>query len=95
MAVCVSVQVNGSVGSWWASVDGKGVFNVTGHTNNLQASECDEHCNWNDQKVGECYAEADSLQVSEACKIQTSACPLGGRWARAIALFGWCHAKAH
>lgn len=44
-------QVNASVGSWWASVDGKGVFNVTGHTNNLQASECDEHCNWNDQKV--------------------------------------------
>lgn len=45
------VQVNASLGSWWASVNGKGVYNVTGYTNNLQASECDEHCNWNDQKV--------------------------------------------
>jgi hypothetical protein len=45
------VQVNGSLGAWWASVDGQGVWNVTGSTNNMQASECDEHCNWNDQQA--------------------------------------------
>jgi hypothetical protein len=33
-------------------VDGTGVMNVTGTTNNMQASECDEHCNWSDQQVG-------------------------------------------
>ena len=24
---------------------------VTGPTNNMQASECDDHCNWNDNEV--------------------------------------------
>lgn len=47
----LAVQVSGSLGAWWASVGNKGVWNVTGHTNNMQASECDEHCNWSDQQV--------------------------------------------
>jgi hypothetical protein len=47
----MAVQVSGSLRAWWASVDNKGVWNVTGHTNNMQASECDEHCNWSDQQV--------------------------------------------
>lgn len=45
------LQTNASLQANWASVDGKGVLNVTGHTNSMQASECDEHCNWSDQQV--------------------------------------------
>ncbi|WIA23842.1 hypothetical protein OEZ85_013501 [Tetradesmus obliquus] len=45
------LQTAASLGAFWGSVNGKGVFNVTGPTNNLMASECDEHCNWNDNKV--------------------------------------------
>lgn len=45
-------QTQVSLGAWWASADGEGVWNVTGRTNAMQASECDQHCNWNDQDVG-------------------------------------------
>ncbi|WIA38074.1 hypothetical protein OEZ86_001443 [Tetradesmus obliquus] len=42
---------DGSVKAAWASVKGERVANVTGPTNNLAASECDEHCTWNDRRV--------------------------------------------
>jgi hypothetical protein len=45
------VQTEASLSSSWASVNGTGKWNVTGPTNMMQASECDEHCNWNDKKV--------------------------------------------
>eukprot|EP00878_Enallax_costatus_P000622 GHUV01000724.1.p1 GENE.GHUV01000724.1~~GHUV01000724.1.p1 ORF type:complete len:626 (+),score=75.62 GHUV01000724.1:267-2144(+) len=39
-----------SLSSYWGSVNGKGVMNVTGPANDLMASEC-ERCNWNDPEV--------------------------------------------
>lgn len=45
------LQTEASIGASWASVNGTGMWNVTGPTNQMQASECDEHCNWSDQEV--------------------------------------------
>eukprot|EP00878_Enallax_costatus_P039822 GHUV01045739.1.p1 GENE.GHUV01045739.1~~GHUV01045739.1.p1 ORF type:complete len:480 (+),score=92.29 GHUV01045739.1:93-1532(+) len=45
------LQTEASLSSSWASVNGEGKWNVTGPTNNMQASECDDHCNWNDNEV--------------------------------------------
>jgi hypothetical protein len=49
--VAAAVQTEASLSSSWASVNGTGMWNVTGPTNMMQASECDEHCNWNDKEV--------------------------------------------
>jgi len=57
-------QTNSSLGAWWASVNGKGVWNVTGHTNEMQAAECDEHCNWNDEQVSTPGSTADHVSWS-------------------------------
>ncbi|KAF8060339.1 GULLO1 [Scenedesmus sp. PABB004] len=45
------LQTEASLSASWASVNGTGVANVTGPTNDMMASECDEHCNWNDNEV--------------------------------------------
>lgn len=45
------LQTEASIGAFWASVGGKGVMNVTGPTNAMQAAECDEHCNWSDPEA--------------------------------------------
>eukprot|EP00878_Enallax_costatus_P001016 GHUV01001150.1.p1 GENE.GHUV01001150.1~~GHUV01001150.1.p1 ORF type:complete len:631 (+),score=62.78 GHUV01001150.1:321-2213(+) len=45
------LQTDASLSSFWGSVNGKGVMNVTGPANDLMASECDDHCNWNDNEV--------------------------------------------
>jgi len=42
------MQTEASLSSSWASVNGTGFENITGSTNTMQASECDEHCNWNE-----------------------------------------------
>jgi hypothetical protein len=47
-------QTAASIGAFWASINGTGQMNVTGSTNAMQASECDEHCNWSDQQVRVC-----------------------------------------
>lgn len=38
-----ATQTEASLSATWGSVNGKGVMNVTGPTNDLMASECDEH----------------------------------------------------
>eukprot|EP00775_Hariotina_reticulata_P005676 gene5676-5914_t len=45
------IQTEASLSSSWAAVNGTGVWNVTGPTNQMQASECDEHCNWNENNT--------------------------------------------
>eukprot|EP00775_Hariotina_reticulata_P007191 gene7191-7405_t len=45
------LQTEASLSSAWASVNGTGFENITGSTNTMQASECDEHCNWNENEV--------------------------------------------
>lgn len=49
-ALC-PLQTEASLSSSWASVNGRGYANITGPTNSMQASECDEHCNWNENSV--------------------------------------------
>eukprot|EP00882_Tetradesmus_deserticola_P001995 GHRQ01002140.1.p1 GENE.GHRQ01002140.1~~GHRQ01002140.1.p1 ORF type:complete len:593 (+),score=177.48 GHRQ01002140.1:42-1820(+) len=42
---------DGSLQATWASVKRKRVANVTAPTNHMAASECDDHCLWNDRRV--------------------------------------------
>lgn len=60
-AGCSATQTEASLSSSWASVNGTGRWNVTGPTNMMQASECDEHCNWNENEVFFGTAQVDAL----------------------------------
>jgi hypothetical protein len=63
MGVLCPVQGPRSIESFaWATVKGKAAHNVTGFTNKMQASECDGHCLWNDQTIGNGTAQVRRLK---------------------------------